>query len=81
MRVKTCVGKGGRVVVPVVMRKALNIQPGDEVVFQLKDGQIRLFPLSQAVDLAQEAVRQYVPEGTSLVDNLIQERRKEAERE
>ncbi len=74
-------GKGGRVVVPVKLRRALDIQPGDEIVLRLGNGQIRLIPLRQAIDLAQKAVQQYVPEGTSLVDALIQERREEARRE
>lgn len=74
-------GKGGRVVVPVKFRRALGIQPGDEIVLRLGNGQIRLIPLRQAIDLAQKAVQQYVPEGTSLVDALIQERREEARRE
>lgn len=81
MGIRTRMGKGGRVVVPVKLRRALDIQPGDEIVLRLGNGQIRLIPLRQAIDLAQKTVQQYVPEGTSLVDALIQERREEARRE
>lgn len=81
MGIRTRMGKGGRVVVPVKLRRALDIQPGDEIVMRLGNGQIRLIPLRQAIDLAQKTVQQYVPEGTSLVDALIQERREEARRE
>ena len=55
----------------------MEIQVGDELVMRLEGGSIRLIPLRQAVKLAQKAVRQYVPKGTSLVDALIQARRDE----
>ena len=74
-------GRSGRIVVPVKLRRALGIQPGDEIVLRLENGSIRMIPLRQAVNLAQKTVRQYVPEGTSLVDALIQARREEAGRE
>ena len=81
MEAKTHIGEGGRMVVPAGFRKALDLQVGDEVILQLEDGQIRLIPLRHAITLAQRKVRQYVPEGTSLVDALIQDRRAEAERD
>jgi len=74
-------GRSGRIVVPVKLRRALGIRPGDEIVLRLENGSIRMIPLRQAVNLAQKTVRQYVPEGTSLVDALIQARREEAGRE
>ncbi len=78
MENKTQITRGGRIVVPVKFRKALEIQIGDEIVMRLENGSIRLIPLRQAVNLAQKAVRQYVPKGTSLVDELIRARREEA---
>ena len=78
METRTQISKGGRLVVPAKYRKALKIQAGDEIVMRLENGSIRLIPLHQAVTLAQKSVRQFVPEGVSLVDLLIQERREEA---
>jgi AbrB family looped-hinge helix DNA binding protein len=72
------IGKGGRLVVPAKLRKALNIKTGDQVVVRLENDSIRLIPVHQAVAMAQKTVSQYVPKGTSLVDDLIKERRKEA---
>ena len=66
---------------PVKLRKALNIKAGDEVVVRLENGSIRLIPMQQAVNLAQKAVKQYVPQGVSLVDELIKARREEARAE
>lgn len=73
--------KSGRIVVPAKLRNSLGIEPGDEIVLRLENGEIRLIPLQQAVKMAQETVRRYVPAGTSLVDALIQARREEAARE
>ena len=70
--------KGGRLVVPAKLRKALNIKTGDQVVVRLENDSIRLIPVQQAVALAQKAVKQYVPKGFSLVDELIKRRREEA---
>jgi AbrB family looped-hinge helix DNA binding protein len=78
MEIKTQISRSGRIVVPVKLRKALEIQAGDEVVMRLENGSIRMIPLRQAVILAQKTVRQYVPKGASLVDALIQARREEA---
>lgn len=81
METKTQLDKSGRILVPAKLRRSLDLQPGDEIVLRLEDGEIRLIPLRQAVNLAQEAVRRYVPADTSLVDALIQARREEAARE
>jgi len=81
MEYKTQITKGGRLVIPAKLRKALQIEAGDDVVLRLENGTLRLIPLHQAVRLAQDMVRKYVPEGVSLVDELIQARHEEAKRE
>ena len=78
METRIQIHKGGRLVVPVKLRKALNIKVGDQVVMRLEKDSIRLIPVRQAVSLAQNVVRQYVPQGISLVDELIEARREEA---
>ena len=81
METRVQIRSGGRLVVPVKLRKALNIKAGDEVVVRLENDSIRLIPMQQAVNLAQKAVKQYVPKGVSLVDELIKARREEARAE
>jgi AbrB family looped-hinge helix DNA binding protein len=73
--------EGGRVVIPAEIRKALGLKDGDTVLWEMIDGEARLTTKLQRMRKAQELVRQYVPEGVSLVDELIAERRAEAERE
>jgi AbrB family looped-hinge helix DNA binding protein len=81
LEVKTQIGNSGRIVLPARLRKELDIQPGDEILLRLEKEEIRLIPLRRAVALAQANVRQYVPEGTSLVDGLIEQRRAESRNE
>lgn len=73
--------EGGRVVIPAAIRKALELKEGDTVLWELVDGGARLTTRRERLRRAQELVRRYVPEGVSLVDELIAERRAEAARE
>ena len=77
-KVKTKISNGGRLVIPVAYRRELGINPGDDVVLTLEEGEIRLVTAQQAIKRAQRMVRRYVSEGVSLSDELIQERREEA---
>ena len=79
--VKTQLGKSGRIVIPAQFRKALGVRPGDVLVMSLHEGETRIFTRDQAIRNIQELVRRYVPEGVSLADELIAERRTEAARE
>jgi len=81
METKVQMRSGGRLVVPANLRKALKIKTGDEIIVRLENDSIRLIPMHQAVSLAQTIVRQYAPQGVSLVDELIKARRQEAGRE
>ena len=71
----------GTVSVPAGLVQALGLKTGDPVVLTIEDGEIRVMPIAAAVKRAQAIVRRYVPEGVSLVDELIAERREEARRE
>lgn len=77
---KTKISKDGRMVIPAEYRRALGLQPGDEVVMVLEEGELRVIGVHQAITRAQSLVRRYVPEGRSLSQELIQERREEASR-
>ena len=75
------IGPGGRVVIPADFRRAMEIKEGDVVTAILEDGVLQLIGLEVALRRAQELVRRYVPEGVSLADELIEDRRREAEEE
>ena len=74
------VGPGGRVVIPVEFRRAMGVEEGDEVIVRLVDGEVRIATLEVSIRRAQAIVREHVPEGTSLVAELIAEREAEAAR-
>ncbi len=76
--IKTKLSDGGRIVIPVAYRKELGINPGDDVVLTLEEGEIRLMTARQAIKRAQKMVRRYVPADVSLSKEFIQERREEA---
>ena len=77
---KTKLGEGGRLVIPAEYRKALGLQPGDEVILVLEEGEVRLLTPQRAVQRAQALVRHYIPEGRDLAEELLRERRDEAAR-
>lgn len=72
---------GGRLQVPADIRRALELSDGDAVTMRVVDGELRVRSTKSGLARAQEIVRRYVPEGVSLVDELIADRRAEAERE
>jgi len=78
--IKTKLGKGGRIVIPAQYRKTLKLEPGDEVILVMEDGEVRLLTPQRAVQRAQALVRRYIPPGRSLVKELLQERHEEATR-
>ena len=75
--VRTKLAEGGRIVIPSEYRQALGLHVGDEVILRLEDGEVRIFTPQQAIKRAQELVRQYVPEGRFLSDELVIERHKQ----
>jgi AbrB family looped-hinge helix DNA binding protein len=71
----------GRLVIPADIRAALGMEDGGAFVVRIEDGSVRLQPLREVIAQVQAEVRRYVPEGTRLSDELIEDRRREAEGE
>jgi len=75
------IGPDGRIMIPAEFREALGLKDGDTLLASLHDGELRLLTISAAVRKAQSIIRRFVPEGVSLVNELIADRRRESERE
>jgi AbrB family looped-hinge helix DNA binding protein len=75
------INENGRVVIPAPFRKALGLNPGDEVILRLEDDELRITTMKRRIERAQRHSRQYVKPGVSLADELIAERREAAKRE
>ena len=74
-------GSNGRLVIPVELRRALDIREGEELLLRCSGGELRITTPKAAIKGAQALVRRYVPAGVSLVDELIEERSEVAEHE
>ena len=70
---------GGKLIIPAAFRRKLGIDTGDTVVIELGEDGLHVRSLSSAVRRSQEIVREFVPDDVSLADELIAERRVEAE--
>ena len=75
------INENGRVVIPASFRKALGINPGDEILLRLEEDELRISTLKGRIERARRHVRKHVKPGVSLVDELIAERREAAKRE
>lgn len=60
-RYVSSVTQKGQVTIPGPLRKALKIQPKDQVVFELVDGEVRLRPVKSAVLTSFGAVKPLRP--------------------
>ncbi len=79
--IRTKVTQGGRIVIPAEMRKQLGIEIGEEVNLTLEDDSVKISTQKIALRRIQEAVKLFGPRDGSIVDELIADRRKEAENE
>ena len=73
--------RDGRVVIPANVRTQIGMPRGGDFVLHVEDGVVRLEPISHALARVRALVKQYVPEGVSLAEELIAERRAAADRE
>jgi hypothetical protein len=81
-RLKVLVGSDGSVMLPAGILAGAGYRPGDALfVSAFGEGEVRLLSSRAALRRAQELVRRFVPANISLVDDLLRERRREAELE
>jgi AbrB family looped-hinge helix DNA binding protein len=74
------ISEGGRVVIPVAIRRSLGVADGDIVIWEVHDNEVRLSTRKRKLEQARAWVQKYIPPGSApdLVDELIQDRRNEA---
>ena len=73
--------EGGRVVIPAEIRQSMGLKEGDTVLWELRGGEAVLTTRLAQMREAQAMVRQHVPKGVSLVDELIADRHAENARD
>lgn len=77
-QVRVVVGSGGRIVIPAAYRAALGVEEGDRVFMRVEGEELHVVSDETEVHRVRETVARHVPEGVSLTDELIRERRREA---
>lgn len=74
--------KSGRILIPATVRRTLGLAEGSMVVMKVESsGTIGIVSRSQALAKARQELRNFVPPGRDLVEELIQDRKQEAEAE
>jgi AbrB family looped-hinge helix DNA binding protein len=68
MIVKRTIGSKGQVVIPKVVRNHLGVEPGSEVIFEVKENEIVIKPSKAPADIVDE----YVSIITSKLKNRVQ---------
>lgn len=81
MEFRAVVGEHGRIILPVKIRKELNIEAGDRIVLMLDNKELHIRTLKDAVKNYQAMIKAKNVNNISLVDSLKQSRKEEAEDE
>ena len=81
LRARTRLGEKGRFVIPAPMREALGIDAGGVLDLRVENGELRISTMRSRLKRAQERVRQIIPAGVSLSEELSAERREAAKHE
>ena len=74
------VGADGNAIVPAKMIDAM-ARPGDILFVRVHDGEVLLLTREAVTRRVQALAREFVPDGVSLVDELLEDRRREVEAE
>lgn len=67
----------GRVVIPVALRKALDLKPGERLIAR-KEGESLVLERREAIEQRLWEMFSHVPKDVSLADEIIAQRRAEA---
>ena len=79
---KVKVDSGFRIAIPAEFREAMGAKPGETLLVTIEEpGVLRIRTYEATFRQTREWLRSFIPEGVSLVDELIAERRAEAARE
>jgi AbrB family looped-hinge helix DNA binding protein len=81
LQARVQVGEKGRLVIPAAMRKALGIGVGTTVELRYEDNELRISTMRSRLRRAQERIREMIPPGVSLSEELSAERREAAKHE
>ena len=79
MILKGKVVEGGRIIVPATFREQLGLSKGDTVFMEVGDGELRVRPARSALRRLQAKLQKFGSDKILASDELIAERRAEAQ--
>ncbi len=78
---KATLAANGRVVIPAAIREAMGLEPGENLVLDVVDGILRIEPYRARIRRIQKEFAHLIRPGILASDELIAERRQEAQLE
>jgi hypothetical protein len=76
--VRLAIGQDGTVQMPAAVLEALGLKPGGIAIGELRADRLTVLSVSESIRRVQQMVRELIPGNHSLVDELIEDRRREA---
>lgn len=81
LKARTHLSEKGRIVIPAAMREELGMDVGGVLDLRVEDGELHISTMRSRIRRAQQNLRQFVPEGVLLSEELSAERREAAKHE
>ncbi|MCO6392581.1 AbrB/MazE/SpoVT family DNA-binding domain-containing protein [Aliihoeflea aestuarii] len=81
MRYAVPLQENGRMILPIDIRRALNLKKGDKVIIETEGDRVELTTAQRERQRAKTMFRKFVPAGEPIVDEVIADRRDEALRD
>jgi AbrB family looped-hinge helix DNA binding protein len=75
LRQQSSFGKDGRILIPIALREAAGVKPGERVVIRIEDGTIVIETIATQIRKVQAMVAHLKRPGESIVDEFIAEKR------
>ena len=79
--IRTQLDVHGRVLIPAIIRKKMNLKPGDTLTLRATEEEIKMVSMKSVIREAQELIKKYKKPEESLVDSFIKMRRQESQLE
>jgi bifunctional DNA-binding transcriptional regulator/antitoxin component of YhaV-PrlF toxin-antitoxin module len=80
-RLRLTLGPGGRLVIPAALRDAMEVSEGETILAWMEDGELHLLSPKVGARQAQAMLKGLIPSDVGLADEIIADRRREAEAE
>ncbi|NER79021.1 MAG: hypothetical protein F6K42_05460 [Leptolyngbya sp. SIO1D8] len=81
MDVTVEMNKDGRLTIPIQFRHAIDMVNGGQLTIRNENGKLQILTTKQLLDDAKAAIREFIPDDISFVEQLSSERQREAELE